>query len=242
MGRDSRISATKPIFATFLLSSLHFPFWKRYSSTSTPLHGPELLTPSSTSTAAPVKGATESSVVRLGPDTLRCTQCSTDLALKSQIVSKGFTGRHGRALLVAPPPDVPDGGLANIRIGRSEDRQLVTGWHVVADISCVICCRKLGWKYVDATEKSQHYKVGKYILETERVTLYRSWGDAPKGCDGALNNFDHALQNETDVSFDSEDEDECDDIFAGVWNADEVAKRRGISSTWRNSAAPTAEE
>lgn len=185
---------------------------------------------------------TESRVARLGPDTLRCTECSTDLALKSQIVSKGFTGRHGRALLVAPSSDVPGGGLANIRIGRSEDRQLVTGWHVVADISCVICCKKLGWKYVDATEKSQRYKVGKYILETERVTLFRSWGDAPNDGDNAENSFDSGLHREADIVFDSDDEDECDDIFAGVWNPEEVAKRRATAPTYRHSASLTVQE
>ncbi|MCQ6513399.1 hypothetical protein NPN18_26940, partial [Vibrio parahaemolyticus] len=28
------------------------------------------------------------------------------------------------------------------------------------------------------------------------------------------------------VSFDSEDDDECDDVFAGTWNARTVARRR----------------
>jgi hypothetical protein len=119
-------------------------------------------------------------------------------------------------------------------VGRSENRQLVTGWHVVADITCGTCCKKLGWKYVDAKEKSQKYKVGKYILETERVMTHRTWGDSPPVLDN-----DHGLVNEyaygvagnnhsdnDDVSFDSEDEDECEDVFAGVWDAQAVAKRR----------------
>ena len=29
------------------------------------------------------------------------------------------------------------------------------------------------------------------------------------------------------VVFDSEDEDECEDLFTGVWDAEVVAKRRG---------------
>ncbi|CRK35816.1 hypothetical protein BN1708_016471, partial [Verticillium longisporum] len=37
---------------------------------------------------------------------------------------------------------------------------LVTGWHVVADITCAVCHAKLGWKYVDAREEAQKYKVG----------------------------------------------------------------------------------
>lgn len=167
---------------------------------------------------------------RLAPDILRCTTCSIDLAYADQIISKGFTGRYGRALLVAPPPDSTDGLLTNIRIGRSEDRQLVTGWHVVADISCGNCRKRLGWKYVDAQEKSQRYKVGKYILETERVTAYRSWGDSHLGdpTEKRMLDGDEGLSRNSDdeITFDSEDEDECDDIFAGVWDADEVAKRR----------------
>ncbi|KAK1700226.1 Yippee/Mis18, partial [Colletotrichum godetiae] len=102
--------------------------------------------------------------------TLRCSTCSCDIAFSSQIVSKGFTGRYGRAYLIAPT-----GSLANVRIGKCENRQLVTGWHVVADITCVLCNAKLGWKYVDAKELSQKYKVGKFILEVERVVPFRSW-------------------------------------------------------------------
>lgn len=116
----------------------------------------------------------------------------------------------------------------NIRVGRSENRQLVTGWHVVADITCGTCCKKLGWKYVDAKETSQHYKIGKFILETKRVISHRTWGDAPlDGCrDGQdLAEIDDA-KDDDQISFDSEDEDECEDLFAGVWDAESAAKRR----------------
>ncbi|KAJ6785994.1 hypothetical protein PWT90_08900 [Aphanocladium album] len=187
------------------------------------------------------KASAAGRLTRLGPDTLRCTACSADLALSAQIISKGFTGRYGRALLVAPPAsaaaddedgDGADASLLNIRIGRLENRQLVTGWHVVADISCGSCSKKLGWKYVDAKEKSQKYKVGKYILETERVMTYRSWGDdgaavavGGGGSSGGLYK-QHSRTSSDNVSFDSEDEDECDDIFAGTWDARAVAQRR----------------
>lgn len=245
------------------------------------------------------------------PDVLRCTTCGTDVAYGLQVVSKGFTGRHGRALLVSPPlpsstPSCPgppfgtsspapanaatppnsssysslarDGAnLVNVAVGSPEKRSLVTGMHVVADITCATCGVKIGWKYVDAREQAQKYKVGKFILETERVALHRTWEDAGPGdeqggsraghfyscsapadtygaggarrasglggrrkvscsseetgvADGDLGEEDEddsLPQSDGEVMFDSEDEDECEDIFAGTWDAATVARRRG---------------
>lgn len=135
-------------------------------------------------------------------------------------------------MLVSP---LPDGGLANIRVHSREHRQLATGWHVVSDIRCETCGRKVGWKYVDATEKSQKYKVGKFILETTMVASYRCWGDAE--VDDEMEKEDGVRQH-ADVEFDSGDEDECEDIFAGVWDAEEVAERR--SQAVRQSVAEDA--
>lgn len=226
---------------------------------------------------------------RLQPGTLRCGTCSADIAFVAQIVSKGFTGRYGRAFLVAPPstqatPSCPsspvndnisagstEADLINIRVGRPENRQLVTGQHVVADIWCAICATKLGWKYVDAREPAQKYKVGKFILETQRVVAHHTWEDVDTSAPGGDLAWPHSpvrtktgavrtsidtgtdssgapsrvsaesdLREEDDVIvFDSEDEDECEDIFAGVWDPDVVAKRRRgkIANLRRNDAA-----
>lgn len=262
------------------------------------------------------------------PDVLRCTTCGTDVAFGLQVVSKGFTGRHGRALLVSPPlpsstPSCPgpplsysaapggnrtsqsqqqqpnpssysslarDGAnLVNVSVGAPEKRSLVTGMHVVADITCATCGVKIGWKYVDAREQAQKYKVGKFILETERVALHRTWEDVEQG--GAANrvashfysssapaesfsgggrrasglgnrrkvscssdeaglaaagdDLDEEMeedgspaQSDGEVMFDSEDEDECEDIFAGTWDAATVARRRG-SRVSGGYASPT---
>jgi hypothetical protein len=204
---------------------------------------------------------------RLGPaqpDTLRCATCSADLAFARQIVSKGFTGRYGRAYLVSPPPspsprsrkdketdkgkDVrwePSNDLVNTKVGRPQSRQLVTGAHVVADISCVVCDTVVGWKYVDAKEAAQRYKIGKFILETRKVVSAKSWEDVmhmeehnepgrslsavPQGGTLDSSTLGHALPesgSEEEVTFDSEDEDECEDLFSGVWDPDVVKKRR----------------
>ncbi|KAI8946599.1 hypothetical protein F4801DRAFT_56757 [Xylaria longipes] len=41
-------------------------------------------------------------LTRIQPDTIRCSTCGTDFAFYSQIVSKGFTGRYGRAVGDSP--------------------------------------------------------------------------------------------------------------------------------------------
>lgn len=218
---------------------------------------------------------------RSQPDTIRCGTCAADLAFGAQIVSKGFTGRYGRAFLVSPPSSLSttpvdlgldlrphgisrgdadaldDSELLNIKIGGRENRQLVTGAHVVADISCAMCGTKVGWKYVEATEPAQKYKEGKFILETQRVVLFRSWEDAeytpgrggggssdvpgPRGSLSLRNSVDSEggdkladaetpkvkdVGPENEIAFDSEDEEECEDIFAGTWDPAVVVKRR----------------
>ncbi|KAK3934467.1 yippee-like protein [Diplogelasinospora grovesii] len=213
-------------------------------------HVPTLALPSATTTTT----TTSPRLAQTQPDTLRCGICAADVAFASQIVSKGFTGRHGRAYLVSPPSALPtpscpgsplndpgtpgsDINLVNVRVGRPDNRQLVTGAHVVADITCLVCGAKLGWKYVDAREPAQKYKVGKFILETQRVVAFHTWEDVKDG-PGATHQGSDELdltasppddddeEEEEVVTFDSEDEDECEDIFAGVWNAEVVAKRR----------------
>lgn len=249
MPRDKRISATRPVFPSYLLPTFKFAFHRRPSASSassssscageSATSSPATTPGNSPPDHAPIGKPAARRLSRSAPDTLRCMSCSTDVALASQIVSKGFTGRYGRAFLVAPPPPPAEQTLANIRVGRSEDRQLVTGWHVVADICCATCSRKLGWKYVDAKEQAQRYKVGKYILEVERVVTHRSWEDVA-GEDMDMIEEEHGDGGGSggegeEVVFDSEDEDECEDIFAGVWDAEAVAKRRSQSMARRAS-------
>jgi len=228
-------------------------------------------------------GWSPGSLRRSQPDTIRCGTCAADLAFGAQVVSKGFTGRHGRAFLVSPPSYLSttppglgldprpygsvgaaglddDTELLNIRIGRRESRQLVTGAHVVADISCAVCGTVVGWKYVEAAEAAQKYKEGKFILETQRVVAFRTWEDADgpargfggrEGVDGAkerrIGSWRESLYSENgggmnvavasavkdevfnqEVLFDSEDEDECEDIFAGTWSPSVAVKRRKL--------------
>jgi hypothetical protein len=74
----------------------------------------------------------------------------------------------------------------------------------------------LGWKYVDAVEESQKYKVDKFILETRRVVKGEEWDESL---------MEEENVKDADVEFDSQDEDECEDLFSGIWTP-QLAKRR----------------
>lgn len=183
---------------------------------------------------------------------LRCAKCSTDVCLTSQIISKGFTGRHGRAYLVSPSPVLSNSSqmskaandlcLPNTKTDAPSSRQLVTGVHTVSDVRCSFCSSMLGWKYDGAEEESQRYKVGKYILETKMICSSSNWEndelDLPptslhhKGVDASCEGL---------IDFDSQDEDECEDLFAGVWSPSLAVKRRHGKSFRKPMARPSTE-
>lgn len=89
---------------------------------------------------------------------------------------------------------------------------------------------------MDAKEESQKYKVGKFILETERVVTHRSWEDVPISEGHELmyemedeedrDRKDDDDEGHSEVEFDSSDEEECEAVFAGLWDAETAAKRR----------------
>lgn len=195
--------------------------------------------------------------------------------MTSQIISKGFTGRHGRAYLVAPPDPYPyygdgtpgaycgefgmqecprgENNLPNTHTHKPVPRQLVTGAHTVSDISCALCGAVLGWKYVAADEESQKYKVGKFILETKRVCRGVCWeNEDAADDDNHVNGGARLLKDnrnmmedaasaatagvgdkDAEIEFDSQDEDECEDLFAGVWSP-ALARKRRRGRLWRD--------
>eukprot|EP01136_Pigoraptor_vietnamica_P015205 Opistho-1_new@58078 len=96
-----------------------------------------------------------------------CAGCQCHLASHDEIISKSFQGRHGRAYLFHK--------VVNIHLGPPEDRMLITGLHTVCDIFCNCCNATLGWKYEEAYEDTQKYKVGKFIIEKARITKENGW-------------------------------------------------------------------
>lgn len=164
---------------------------------------------------------------------IRCARCGADICLSSQIISKGFTGRHGRAYLVSGHRDASSAttSLSNTITQKAVPRQLVTGAHTVCDLSCVICGSVLGWKYLAAEEESQRYKVGNFILETKRISISSCWDlDGTTAATGSTPSSPGASSPQTldnaAVEFDSQDEDECEDLFAGVWTPALATRRR----------------
>ncbi|KAF2402522.1 yippee-domain-containing protein, partial [Trichodelitschia bisporula] len=180
---------------------------------------------------------------------LRCARCLAHLLPTSSIISKGFTGRHGRAYLVSATPLTPSAtststrrfatspshqpSIPNTKTHAPVQRSLVTGSHTVADISCAVCGTGLGWKYVAAEEEAQRYKVGKFILETKRVVRGVCWEgvepmDVAVAAAGEQKDSDGSggSGSESPIEFNSEDEDECEDLFAGVWTPELARIRR----------------
>ncbi|KAK4892357.1 hypothetical protein LTR27_009191 [Elasticomyces elasticus] len=244
------IPSPSPLFPTYLVPSL--PFRRRLSSTDS---NASAATASSSSSSPP---ASESYLTG-NASHLRCARCLADLALSNQIISKGFTGRHGRAYLVAPSQSSISSNPVNLTTAKAKNdalpnlpntythkpvpRQLVTGAHTVGDIVCAHCSSVLGWKYVAAEEEAQRYKVGKFILETKRVCRSSTWESE----DDVVEDRERVEQRRRDsngrrrsslvppnevtkafdeVEFDSQDEDECEDLFMGVWTPQMAAQRR----------------
>ena len=82
-----------------------------------------------------------------------------------------------------------------------------------------------------AEEEGQRYKIGKFILETKRVTKSNhDWED-----EGEASFEEHGGvkgKSDGDIEFDSQDEDECEDLFSGIWSP-ELARRRRKNKDFR---------
>lgn len=92
-----------------------------------------------------------------------------------------------------------------------------------------------------AEEEGQRYKVGKFILETKKVCRSSTWENEDGneevevrggGVGSGRRKSSLAMppeqisKVEEGVEFDSQDEDECEDLFMGVWTPQLAARRR----------------
>ncbi|XP_074318064.1 protein yippee-like At4g27745 [Silene latifolia] len=90
-----------------------------------------------------------------------CNNCLNPVAFSTDLLSKSFMAKSGRAAMF--------GSAMNVTVGEKEDRKLMTGHFTVGDIYCAKCGQVLGWKYFRAYEPRQVYKEGKYILEFAKL-------------------------------------------------------------------------
>ncbi|KAH9609210.1 hypothetical protein KSS87_002246 [Heliosperma pusillum] len=79
-------------------------------------------------------------VIELEGRTYKCKFCKTQLALSDDLVSRAFHSRRGKAYLF--------NNAINTVLGATEERQMLSGLHTVADIFCCCCGQIVGWKYV----------------------------------------------------------------------------------------------
>ncbi|KAJ7077320.1 hypothetical protein B0H15DRAFT_862213 [Mycena belliarum] len=117
----------------------------------------------------PVTSDTRNQVVQAydGHPSYNCLNCSSVLALQDETITKLFQGRDGRGFLMH--------SATNIKLGNREDRSLITGVHTVADAFCMGCNERVGWFYHKASDFSQKYKEGKYLLEREKLIKENAW-------------------------------------------------------------------
>ncbi|XP_049641801.1 protein yippee-like 1 [Suncus etruscus] len=99
--------------------------------------------------------------------TYSCVHCRAHLANHDELISKCFQGIQGQAYLF--------NSVVNVVCGPAEERFLLTGLHVVADIYCENCKTALGLKYKHAFESSQKFKEGKFIINLTHLIKDNSW-------------------------------------------------------------------
>ncbi|CAN6357296.1 unnamed protein product, partial [Urochloa humidicola] len=131
--------------------------------------------------AGPATGSIDRSMGRLllvslpatGAVIYRCKHCGTHLAYATDIISRMFRCKNGKAYLLDK--------MVNVTDGEKDDRMMTTGMHTVCDIFCVACGSMVGWKYLAAVEKTQRYKVGKFLLDRAEVLAAVAGGAAAAG-------------------------------------------------------------
>ncbi|KAI6234579.1 Protein yippee-like [Aphelenchoides fujianensis] len=98
-----------------------------------------------------------------GDTTFHCAGCSTYLTNRDQIYSEKFQGATGPAYLFRR--------VVNLALGPLQERDMLTGLHIVRDASCRQCGKQLGWMYEFACQSEQRYKEGYFVLEQKLLRM-----------------------------------------------------------------------
>ncbi|ORC90707.1 zinc-binding protein (Yippee) [Trypanosoma theileri] len=110
-------------------------------------------------------------IIFTGKDGYGCGRCGAYLCDTGDVISRHFHGKHGKACLVSR--------CFNYYFGPQEEKQLLTGVHIVRDVYCSNCDSYLGWTYDFAHEEKERYKTNRFVLELE---LLREIGSNTEGC------------------------------------------------------------
>lgn len=95
-----------------------------------------------------------------------CQNCHNQIARMDSVISSHFRGRLGTGLFM-------EDALVNVLEEEDdpEERQMLTGLHVVHNCRCIDCGQLLGWRYISTKETGQEYKLGKYVLEQSLLSI-----------------------------------------------------------------------
>ncbi|KEG15479.1 zinc-binding protein (Yippee) [Trypanosoma grayi] len=109
-----------------------------------------------------------------GKEGYGCGRCSAYLCDNSDIISRHFHGKHGKAYLFSR--------CFNYYFGPQEEKELMTGTHIVRDVFCSNCDHYIGWTYDFAHEEKERYKMNRFVLE--RKLLRAITADSTRGLSG----------------------------------------------------------
>ncbi|KAI6207082.1 Protein yippee-like [Aphelenchoides besseyi] len=112
-----------------------------------------------------------------GDTTFHCYKCMNYLTNKYECLSDSFTGQLAQFVLLehwvsgASGPAFLFRRVVNVKTSELQHRDMITGQHIVRDVSCTLCNTKLGWEYEFAFESNQTYKEGYVVLEKKLLRV-----------------------------------------------------------------------
>jgi len=91
-----------------------------------------------------------------------CSECNAHIAPKALAVWSGYMGYRIPAFLFRMTVNIET-------VGKLRHTTLSTGDYGLMDVHCRICRTYLGWKYVEASNEKEKYKVGTFLLEQAKL-------------------------------------------------------------------------
>ncbi len=80
---------------------------------------------------------------------------------QADVKQRNFNGVYGKGVLFH--------NAFNYTLDLPREQAMTTGLHTIRDVRCGRCNQYVGWRYEKAEHEAEYYKVGKFIIEAERV-------------------------------------------------------------------------